>query len=210
MKLKYYLRGIGIGVIVATLVMAASSMIHNNNLSDEFIIKEAQKLGMVMPEKENDLDHLWGNKDTEENEGAEDDSMTEDAQDTENLQDTEDLQDAENLQNTESIQNTQDVQGTEGVQDAEDEGASEEDESAEHVQDSESSTGLEIVEFVVNPGDSAQRVARNLYSAGVIEDADDFDFYLRSNAYSTKVRAGRYEIPKGASYEEICKIIIRK
>ena len=59
MKLKYYLRGIGIGVIVATLIMTVSSVIHNNNLSDEVIIKEAQKLGMIMPENTEDKDSLW-------------------------------------------------------------------------------------------------------------------------------------------------------
>ena len=65
MKLKYYLRGIGIGVLVATFIMTVSSVVHNNNLSDDFIIKEAQKLGMIMPESEDDKDSLWGNSNTE-------------------------------------------------------------------------------------------------------------------------------------------------
>ena len=71
MKLKYYLRGIGIGVIVATLVMTVSSGIHNNNLSDETIIKEAQKLGMIMPENTESKDSLWGNATEEEMTGTE-------------------------------------------------------------------------------------------------------------------------------------------
>ena len=51
MKLKYYLRGVGIGIIFATLVMTVSSFVHKNNISDEYIIKEARKLGMVMKEE---------------------------------------------------------------------------------------------------------------------------------------------------------------
>lgn len=70
MKLKYYLRGIGIGVIVATIIMTVSSSIHNNNLSRETIIKEAQKLGMVMPDNTEDKTGLWA-EDTEVEEGSE-------------------------------------------------------------------------------------------------------------------------------------------
>ena len=81
MKLKYYLRGIGIGVIVATLIMTVSSVIHNNNLSEEKIIKEAQKLGMIMPENTEGLDRLWSEKDTEvSTENVSDTQLSEDTQ----------------------------------------------------------------------------------------------------------------------------------
>lgn len=81
MKLKYYLRGIGIGVIVATLVMTVSSVIHNNNLSDETIIKEAQKLGMVMPDSTEDNNSLWvSNTETPDTE-----TLDTETSDTENL-----------------------------------------------------------------------------------------------------------------------------
>ncbi len=105
MKLKYYLRGIGIGVIVATLIMTVSSVIHNNNLSDETIIKEAQKLGMIMPENTEDKDSLWGN-DSEETEIQ-----------TENEVDSEPQTDAEDDPvETESISNTEDAQVPEDTQ----------------------------------------------------------------------------------------------
>ena len=90
MKLKYYLRGIGIGVIVATLIMTVSSAIHNNNLSKEVIIKEALKLGMVMPDSTEGNDSLWS---TEED-VLSDSANTEDASNTE-LQSTEDSQTTE-------------------------------------------------------------------------------------------------------------------
>lgn len=94
MKLKYYLRGVGIGVIVATLIMTVSSVIHNNNLSDEYIIKEALKLGMVMPEDTEDSNSLWGSSteddtDTSVNTEGETTSETESQVET---QTTEDVQ----------------------------------------------------------------------------------------------------------------------
>ena len=65
MKLKYYLRGLGMGILFATIVMTVSSVVHNNNLSEETIIKEAQKLGMIMPEETENKGGLFVTDDTE-------------------------------------------------------------------------------------------------------------------------------------------------
>ena len=40
------------GIIVTTIIMTVSCVIHNNNLSDEEIIEKAMALGMVMPDSE--------------------------------------------------------------------------------------------------------------------------------------------------------------
>ncbi|MGN0375688.1 MAG: hypothetical protein ACI4EN_09340 [Butyrivibrio sp.] len=59
MKLKYYLRGLGIGILVTALIL---TIVHNINgkMSDAEIIKRAEKLGMVMGDKEDDT--LFENK----------------------------------------------------------------------------------------------------------------------------------------------------
>ena len=52
MKLKYYLRGIGIGLIITTVVMALTFMLHKDDLiSDDEIRERARALGMVMQEE---------------------------------------------------------------------------------------------------------------------------------------------------------------
>ena len=51
MKLKYYLRGLGIGILVATVILIISFSGHKADLSDEEIIARAQALGMVMTEQ---------------------------------------------------------------------------------------------------------------------------------------------------------------
>lgn len=66
MKLKYYLRGVGIGIIFATLVMTVSSFVHKYNITDEYIIKEARKLGMVMKDELDDSESIWGKNETED------------------------------------------------------------------------------------------------------------------------------------------------
>lgn len=51
MKLKYYLRGLGIGIIVTTIVLAISFSQRKVEISDEEIIARATMLGMVMEEE---------------------------------------------------------------------------------------------------------------------------------------------------------------
>jgi len=58
MKLKYYLRGVGIGIIFATLVMTVSALVHKYNLSDEYIMREARKLGREMKEELKEMTFL--------------------------------------------------------------------------------------------------------------------------------------------------------
>lgn len=48
MKLKYYLRGLGIGIIITTLILTVALSGGKEKLSDEEIIQRAEELGMVM------------------------------------------------------------------------------------------------------------------------------------------------------------------
>lgn len=47
MKFKYYLRGIGIGILVTVIVLSISSRMRPVSMSDEDVIKRAKELGMV-------------------------------------------------------------------------------------------------------------------------------------------------------------------
>ena len=183
MKLKYYLRGIGIGVIVATLIMTVSSVIHNNNLSDEVIIKEALKLGMIMPESTEGKDSLWGEKDTESTQSSQND-------DSQSIEDTQ----SENTQATENTQSPEDTQSVEDTQSAED---------TQMVVDE--NMGV----ITVEDGDAARHVSEKLKAAGIIENAEEFRAYLSNNGYASRIRNGTYVIPKGSTYEEICDYIIK-
>ena len=47
MKLKYYMRGIGIGVVVTTIILVIAFSFAGNDISDKEVIDRAKKLGMV-------------------------------------------------------------------------------------------------------------------------------------------------------------------
>lgn len=51
MRLKYYLRGLGIGIILTVIIMMISLSGRKETLTDEEIIQRARKLGMVMKDE---------------------------------------------------------------------------------------------------------------------------------------------------------------
>ncbi len=62
MKLKYYLRGLGIGIIVTTLILTISFNT-KRKMTDEEVINRAKQLGMVEPDN-----NLFENRTTGESE----------------------------------------------------------------------------------------------------------------------------------------------
>ncbi|MCR5143973.1 MAG: endolytic transglycosylase MltG [Lachnospiraceae bacterium] len=63
MKLKYYLRGAGIALIVVSLIWIVAGAFEGDNISQEKIETEAKKLGMVYPDDNKTLDEADKNKD---------------------------------------------------------------------------------------------------------------------------------------------------
>ena len=50
MRLKYYLRGLGLGIIFAVSIMMVGYRNHGSSMSDSEIIEKAKALGMVETE----------------------------------------------------------------------------------------------------------------------------------------------------------------
>ena len=93
MKLKYYLRGLGIGIIVTTIILMIAFSRQKNNISDEEVIRRAEALGMVMQEiepedlMENSEEHLT--EDSEEMQGmSEEQKEPETSENPESVSDT--------------------------------------------------------------------------------------------------------------------------
>ena len=64
-----------------------------------------------------------------------------------------------------------------------------------------------VVEIEVASGMDSRQIANMLEAAGTIESAADFDAYLCSNGYDRKIRVGKFDIPTGATEEDIAIII---
>lgn len=197
MKLRYQMRGLGIGMIVTALLMGVTA--EKVPLSDAEIRTRAAELGMVesdslkltdvqntpVPEENHSGDEAVPSTGPEEGTKAEEDPDSE-AEPTQQLPET---------QGEDTDAGSGETSGEEGTTSGPDEAAG------------ESST--ETVTVEVEPGVTSYRICIMLEEEGLVEDAAAFDTYLCDNGYSRKIKFGTYQIPAGASEEEIAKIITR-
>ncbi len=65
----------------------------------------------------------------------------------------------------------------------------------------------DVVTLVINRGESSVTVSKNLEELGLVEDYWAFDRYLCENGFDHSIGTGTYEIPLGTAEEEIARII---
>ncbi len=58
-------------------------------------------------------------------------------------------------------------------------------------------------------GEGSFIVCQKLEDAGAVPLASEFDRYLYENGYDKRINTGTYEIPAGAGFEEIARIIAK-
>ena len=191
MKLKYYLRGLGIGIIVTTLVLMVAFSGKKEKLSDQEIMQRAEQLGMVM------ADEGQTETGTEENTGTEAQPETE-----QDVQNTEEGTEENADENTENASEPE----TEPQTEAAAEPAAPEDTTGNVVGEVKQETSGEVA-FTVKSGESSDTVAFNLYKAGLVDDATAFSRYMISKGYDSRLRTGDFKIRSGASYDEILKVL---
>lgn len=179
MKLKYYLRGLGIGILVTAVIMGVTQGSRKETLSDREIRERAAALGMVEPG--NSLADL---------EAAETPAATEIPEAIETPAATETPEAAETPAATEAPAATE----TPEVTARPTQRPAEEEEGSSYT-------------FEIQAGDSSYQVAYRLQQAGLVADARDFDNYLCSKGYDRKLKTGSYEIPETATEEEISEIL---
>ena len=184
MKLKYYLRGIGVGVLVTTIILLIAFTVHKEQpLSDDEIIERAEQLGMVMAEELPVSDKLSDSSQAAAS-GAQPEVQTESSEDASEAKPAASETDDSELSDT----------PIEGLQ--------EDEEPTKEV--------IEQVEITIVGGEYSDAVCKKLKKAGIIEDADDFNKYLAKSGYDNLIQPGNYTIPLDATYDEIIKIITEK
>lgn len=188
MKLKYYLRGIGIGMsITALLLMLGAST--GKELSDEEVIARAKSLGMIENTILKDMSAETEMKEKDSEETDKTNEMKEDEQESE----------PESLSETEEKESV-----TEITQE------NEESESFEQTFMEQQSSDEVIEEYVIISivsGDSSVSVSKKVFEAGLVESATEFDSFLCANGYDRSLSVGQHEVRVGAEMEEIAKTL---
>ena len=187
MKLKYYLRGLGIGIIITTITLSIVSGKDSKSMSDEEVIARASELGMVMEEKN---DGLFG-ADTESTETEKPQtSQTEEARTEVKETETQETESKE----TESREPETEVKETESGEPQTGEKQTEE-------------TEVETYTLVVQPGEVCRNVCEKLAAAGIVDDAEVLRKYLSEKNIADFISVGTYEVPMNASMEDIVAIL---
>ena len=194
MKRKYYLRGLGIGIIVTTIVLAISFSQREVDLSDEEIIARATQLGMVMQEEETDTAET--EETTTQQEITQPEQTTTQPEDT-TLQTEETESQPEDVTETEVTPDEEAMPETEAVQDSE--------EQSEDVTAEQPTSGN--YRLVIKKGDVCRVVCETLAANGIISDAEAFRKYLFEIGYASNMSVGQYDIPYGLTQEEVAAIL---
>lgn len=217
MKLKYYLRGLGIGMAVTALILGISFSGRQGQeaqtLTDEQIRERASELGMV-DSSELTLAALASSAaqtpeaTIEPEAAAEPETTTEPEATAEPETTTEPEATAEPEATTEPEATAEPETMTEPEATTEPKMTTEPDATAEP----ELITAPEQSQttITIKKGSDSGSVSRMLYEAGLVENAKAFDNYLCNNGYSRSINPGIYEIAPGTSEEEIAKIITGK
>lgn len=181
MKLKYYLRGMGIGIIVTTIILAIGFSQREVEISDEQVMVRAAALGMVM---------------------AEDEDTPTSEMPTEN---TEVMMPEEMPTEAETEMGMPEEMTEENETDMP-EGMTEEHETdmSERVELSTEGT----YRLVINKGDVCRVVCEDLQENGVVADAEALRKHLFELGYANSISTGEYDVPYGLTMEEVAQIIV--
>ena len=221
MRLKYFLRGVGIGILVTTIILTVTHS-SERRMSDSEVIDRAIELGMSFSASHSGQQSSTEESSPEESSAGQEnsgDDVTDDLQHESEAETemgsqspsetaSESTGDGEALPGKESgavtgmtTQATTETTETTTELITENENAG----SAAGVMNDEVTCTINITK-----GMSSRTVCDMLKQNGIIEDAVDFDRYLIKTGYDDKIRVGEVEVNSGMTYEELTALLYKK
>ena len=199
MRIKYYLRGIGCGIIFSVVIMSiAMGNRGKTQISDAEVIQRAKQLGMVEADDK----------------GKEDKNNLEAATEIETEEDVKGETPASTEKNTEidkasvnALTNQKPSSESNKSDGDTEKKPKEENNSNQAVPSDKSSTQTGYVSFTVKSGQVCRQIAENLQKKGIVDDADSFREYMARKGLASSIRCGTFELPKGATYEKIAECL---
>lgn len=187
MKFKYFLRGLGVGILFASIVfLVAYNGKPSHKMSDADIIEKAKELGMVEP-KDPIKDLLTTEKDKKKD-------ITEKKEQSISEATAEKTTEKETTEKTSTEKVTTENVTTEKATTEE--------------KTSELNSGQEV-SITVSQGNSSYVVCQKIEAAGIIENAAELDTYLVENGYANRIRIDTYQLKKGMDFHDIAEIITK-
>lgn len=221
MRLKYFLRGVGIGILVTTIILTATHA-SERRMSDSEVIDRAIELGMSFSASHSGQQSSTEESSLEESSAGQENSGDDVTDDLQHESETETEMGSQSPSETvselagdgEALPGKESEAVTGMTTQATTETAettteltteNENDGSAAGVMNNEVTCTISITK-----GMSSRTVCDMLKQNGIIEDAADFDRYLIKTGYDDKIRVGEVEVNSGMTYEELTALLYKK
>ena len=207
MKIRYYLRGLGLGILFTSIFFLVSNGSSNQTMSDDQIKARAKELGMTESTVLADISVKETVEETVEatiEEIVEESTIEESTLEESSIEETtaEVTEEAD-----ESVSEEESVEESSEAKESISEAVTEEDSAKEVVEEQTTAPNTTPVTIAVNRGEGSDTVSRRLQEAGLVADAYEYDRYLMANGYDKRIGAGEHVIPAGSTWEEIAKIL---
>lgn len=236
MKRKYYLRGMGVGILVTALIFSLALLFEKPKLSDEEIIKQAKKLGMVEADTassassgeaaDSAADENGSNDSSNAATKAENGTSSADGISSASEDETRageasgegadaagDAAGSDAGDSTDTLSEAQAAADAKAAEDAinnTDLSDASTAYKANSTGDSTENAPSGLISVTVSPGQNSAKVAENFYRAGLVDDPIGFNDYLEQNGYDARIRPGTYNIAAGSDYAKIANAIASK
>ena len=196
MKIRYFLKGLGTGILITTFILYFS---YKNDISDAEIILKAKKLGMVYAEDVSGSSlEITKSTNTPKPAITKAPALTFAPSVTEKPVVTAGPEEKPEPVATEEPVVTEKPVVTE-----------EPEVTTEPIETERPDNSEELISFTISRGDWSRVVSERLESLGIVDDAKELDKYLVEKGYAVRIKVGTFELKKGSSYEEVAKMITK-
>ena len=221
MRLKYFLRGVGIGILVTTIILTVTHS-SERRMSDSEVIDRAIELGMSFSASHSGQQSSTEESSPEESSAGQENSGDDVTDDLQHESETETEMGSQSPSETvsELAGDGEALPGkeSEAVTGMTTQAITETTETTTELTTGNDNAGSAAgvmnneVTCTINitRGMSSRTVCDMLKQNGIIEDAADFDRYLIKTGYDDKIRVGEVEVNSGMTYEELTALLYKK
>lgn len=198
MKFKYYLRGCGLGILVASIVLMVSFHSQNKTMDDTAVMERASELGMIMPETE----IVSTEADSQLPESG---TQSTDTDFSSNKNQKQNTKDSQNKTDGSSQKDEKDTQMT-----SDDKTGSGNNKDTESKKKEDKKEESEEITVEIKKGEVCRRLAEELEQIGLVEDAETFRKYMQQLGYDDRIKVGTYTLKRGMTEKEIADTFVEE
>ena len=198
MKFKYYLRGCGLGILVASIVLMVSFHSQNKTMDDTAVVERASELGMIMPETE----IVSTEADSQQPESG---TQSTDTDFSSNINQKQNTKDSQNKTDGSSQKEEKDTQMT-----SDDKTGSGNNKDTESKKKEDKKEESEEITVEIKKGEVCRQLAEELEQIGLVEDAETFRKYMQQLGYDDRIKVGTYTLKRGMTEKEIADTFVEE